>query len=158
VLLIRAAVEHWGGGLDVTVAAADYRVEYASIRQVRFAVFVDEQAVPASLEMDERDPECFHVLATTSDGKAVGTGRIDIADGGRIGRMAVLPEFRGQGVGAAIIEALHEYALRRDCSDVWCHAQIAARRFYERCGYTAEGAVFEEAGIDHITMRRPLRP
>jgi len=103
--------------------------------------------------MDERDAECFHVLATTSDGAAVGTGRIDIAAGGRIGRMAVLSEFRGRGVGKMILDALHEHARTHGCSQLWCHAQVAARGFYEGAGYVAQGDVFEEAGIDHITMR-----
>jgi len=125
---------------------------------VRFAVFVAEQAVPAELEMDERDAECFHVLASTSDGAAVGTGRIDIAAGGRIGRMAVLSEFRGCGAGQMILDALHEYARTHGCQALWCHAQVAARGFYERSGYVAEGEVFEEAGIDHITMRCRLTP
>jgi predicted GNAT family N-acyltransferase len=135
------------------VVSADYKLDSAAIRSVRFAVFVDEQAVPAELEMDERDPHCLHVLALDANGSAVGTGRIDIADGGRIGRMAVLAVHRGCGVGKALIHALHVRALAHDCTEVWCHAQVAARSFYERAGYVAEGAVFEEAGIDHITMR-----
>jgi predicted GNAT family N-acyltransferase len=140
------------------VVAADFRDDYAAIRSVRFAVFVEEQSVPPALELDDRDPECFHVLATAADGRAVGTGRIDIAAGGRIGRMAVLAEFRRHGVGTSIVDALHEFARKRGCREVWCHAQVAARGFYERSGYVPEGAVFEEAGIDHITMRCALRP
>ena len=117
----------------------------------------DEQAVPADLEMDDRDRECFHVLARDASGRPVGTGRIDVAAGGRVGRMAVLADFRGRGAGAAVIEALHAHARSRGCREVWCHAQVAARRFYERFGYVAEGDVFAEAGIDHITMRCRLR-
>ena len=35
-------------------------------------------------------------------------------------------------------------------------AQVTARGFYERAGYTAVGEEYEEAGIRHVTMRRPL--
>ncbi|MGD8324895.1 MAG: GNAT family N-acetyltransferase [Gammaproteobacteria bacterium] len=140
-------------GADIQIVAAEYSAALSAIRGVRFAVFVEEQAVPARLEMDDRDPQCFHVLALDADGAAVGTGRIDIAEGGRIGRVAVLASHRGRGVGGALIQALHSHAQQCGCDEVWCHAQVSARDFYERAGYVAEGAVFEEAGIDHITMR-----
>ena len=141
------------------ISAADYALDSAAIRTVRFAVFVDEQAVPANLEMDDRDPHCFHVLAHVAD-EAVGTGRIDIDEASRsarVGRMAVLAGYRGDGIGARLLEALHEHARQRDCVEVWCHAQLAAQSFYARAGYVAEGGVFVEAGIDHITMRRSLQ-
>lgn len=143
---------------DFRIAAADYANDFAAIRSVRFTVFVYEQAVPADLELDDRDPHCFHVLALTADGAPIGTGRIDLDDGGRIGRMAVLASHRNLGVGRALMQALHEHALASNLDEVWCHAQLAARNFYESAGYVAEGGVFEEAGIDHITMRCQLRP
>jgi len=145
-------------GRAFVVVPADYETDYAAIRAVRFAVFVGEQAVPAELEMDERDTECFHVLAKDSAGSPVGTGRIDIADGCRVGRMAVLAQWRGTGVGSEIIAALHEHARCEGHRRVWCHAQVAAREFYERAGYEAQGNTFQEAGIEHITMRCILEP
>ncbi len=138
------------------IVDADYAADAAAIRKVRFTVFVDEQAVPAELEMDDRDPKCLHVLALDLHGEPIGTGRIDIADGGRLGRMAVLASHRGLGVGRALIEALHAHAQAHNCSEVWCHAQTSAQGFYERAGYAAEGDLFEEAGIEHVTMRRRL--
>ena len=141
-----------------SVVPADYGVDHAAIRRVRFAVFVDEQAVPAELEMDERDAACFHVLAKDAAGLAVGTGRIDLDDGGRVGRMAVLRPWRSCGVGSQIIAALHAHARSHGCRRVWCHAQVAARRFYERAGYVARGNTFQEAGIEHVTMHCVLEP
>jgi predicted GNAT family N-acyltransferase len=108
--------------------------------------------------MDDRDPKCLHVLALDRQGEPIGTGRIDIEDGGRLGRMAVLASHRGLGVGRALIEALHAHANANGCKEVWCHAQISAQGFYERAGYVAEGDLFEEAGIEHVTMRRRLVP
>lgn len=139
----------------VTVKIADYRADYAAIRGIRFAVFVDEQRVPASLEMDERDPECVHVLALV-DGEPVGTGRLDPAKQGKIGRVAVLARARRTGVGRAVMERLHEVARSRGLGGVWCHAQVAAAPFYTRLGYRKVGGVFEEAGIDHVRMEKRL--
>lgn len=139
----------------VSVREADYVAEYTTIRAIRFAVFVDEQHVPASIEMDERDPECIHVLAFV-DGEAVGTGRLDVAKHGKIGRVAVLARARGYGVGSALMARLHEIARRYGLTDVWCNAQVAAAPFYEKLGYRRVGAVFDEAGIDHIRMIKSL--
>lgn len=141
--------------IAVSVKEADYAADYAAIRAIRFAVFVDEQRVPASLEMDERDPHCSHVLAFVG-GEAVGTGRLDVARHGKIGRVAVLADVRGSGVGRALMERLHEIAGRHGLDGVWCHAQVAAAPFYERLGYTVVGDVFDEAGIDHVRMERRL--
>jgi len=139
----------------VTVRIADYSADYAAIRGIRFAVFVDEQRVPASLEMDERDPECVHVLAFV-DGEPVGTGRLDPAKQGKIGRVAVLARARRSGVGRAVMERLHEIARDRGLVGVWCHAQVPAAPFYARLGYRKVGGVFEEAGIDHVRMEKRL--
>jgi|SRR5690606_9801180 predicted GNAT family N-acyltransferase len=139
----------------VEVRDADYARDYAAIRAIRFAVFVDEQRVPASLEMDERDPHCRHVLAFVGD-EPVATGRLDIARRGKIGRVAVLAAARRSGVGRAVMERLHALAAAHGLDAVWCHAQVTAAPFYERLGYAAVGDVFVEAGIDHVRMERRL--
>ena len=120
---------------------------------VRMVVFVDEQRVPAALEMDEKDAACLHAIAF--DGaRAVGTGRL-LPDG-HIGRMAVLKEFRGQGVGGEILEKLIEAARRRGDREVVLSAQVHALAFYRAHGFEGFGAVYEEAGIPHQDMRRTL--
>jgi predicted GNAT family N-acyltransferase len=139
----------------VEVRQADFAADYAAIRGIRFTVFVDEQRVPAELEMDERDAECVHVLAFV-DGEPVGTGRLDAAKRGKIGRVAVLAAARRHGVGRAVMEHLHELARQSGLTRVWCHAQVAAAPFYERLGYRIVGGVFDEAGIDHVRMERPV--
>jgi predicted GNAT family N-acyltransferase len=70
--------------------------------------------------------------------------------------MAVDASVRGRGHGAAVLAELHRQALLRSVSEIELHAQLSARGFYERAGYTAVGEVYEEAGIAHITMRRKL--
>jgi predicted GNAT family N-acyltransferase len=133
------------------VRIADFDADNAAIRRVRFAVFVDEQRVPPEIEIDARDRDCVHVLAFAAEA-AVGTGRIDLAQNGKIGRVAVIADRRGRGVGTALMQRLHAIARAHSLAPVWCHAQLAAVPFYERLGYRAAGEVFEEAGIAHVRM------
>lgn len=83
----------------------------AEARHIRELVFVREQGVPMALEMDDQDPRCDHALAYSAEGAAVGTGRL-LPDG-HIGRMAVLKQWRGKGVGALVLQALIERARER---------------------------------------------
>lgn len=122
--------------------------------RIRFTVFVEEQRVPPEIEMDEHDAQCVHALAYDARGRAIGTGRL-LPDA-HIGRMAVLKEFRGAGAGAAILLALIEEARRRGDAEVALSAQTHALGFYRRHGFSAEGEVYEEAGIPHQAMRKRL--
>jgi predicted GNAT family N-acyltransferase len=138
------------------VRDADFTADFASIRRVRETVFIDEQRVPRELEFDDRDPLCLHVLAF--DGTVpVGTGRLDLDYGGKVGRVAVVAAQRRSGVGTAVMERLHAVARARKQPRLWCHAQLTAVPFYERLGYVRSGDVFVEAGIDHVRMEYALR-
>src|SRR5690349_633974 len=92
-------------------------------QRIRFAVFVDEQRVPAELEMDEMDARCLHALAFHGN-EAVGTGRL-LPDG-HIGRMAVLKSWRGRGVGGAILQRLVQAARERGDREALLSAQVHA--------------------------------
>jgi predicted GNAT family N-acyltransferase len=138
------------------ITVADFESDYAAIRAVRFAVFVDEQQIPRELEMDDRDKVCTHWLATNERGDTVGTVRLDVDAGGKVGRLAVLARERGRGVGRALMERVHEHARAAGLVSVWCHAQASAARFYTRLGYRTASEPFEEAGIEHLRMEREL--
>lgn len=137
------------------IRAADFTADFALIRSVRYAVFVDEQRVPEEIELDERDPLCSHFLALERD-VAVGTARIDL-ERGKIGRLAVLADHRRRGIGRALMKACHDLARASALDRVWCHAQVAAVPFYERLGYRVSGETFDEAGIEHVRMIRLVR-
>ena len=131
----------------------DWERARAYATPIRFAVFVEEQLVPAELEMDEMDAKCLHALAFDGE-SAVGTGRL-LPDG-HIGRMAVLKGSRGKNVGSALLNALMDAARRRGDREIVLAAQVRAVPFYLRHGFAAEGPVYDEAGIPHQDMRRAL--
>lgn len=133
--------------------------DWPEVVDLRTRVFVQEQGVPPEIEQDDRDATAVHVLARDAAGRVVATGRLLLPEEGTtasLGRMAADSAVRGHGFGAAVLAELHEQARRHGVEAVELHAQVTARGFYERAGYTAVGAEYEEAGIRHVTMRREL--
>jgi predicted GNAT family N-acyltransferase len=131
--------------------------DWPEVAALRTRVFVEEQGVPAEIEQDAHDAAAVHALATDEHGRVVATGRLVVGEGrGVIGRMAVDASARGRGHGAAVLAELHRQAVALGLTEVELHAQLPARAFYERAGYTAVGDVYQEAGLAHVTMRRPL--
>jgi len=137
---------------ELRIELTDFATDRDVIYGIRRTVFVIEQAVPEEIELDELDPLANHVLAYLGD-RPVGTGRITAE--GRIGRMAVLAEFRGRGIGSAILDALIDIGRRGGMAGVFLSAQCHAIPFYERAGFVPTGPVYQEAGIDHRRMERP---
>ena len=125
---------------------------------VRTAVFVQEQGIPLEHEMDALDADATHVVLRNRYAVPIGTARLlQPSPGvGQIGRMAVVRLMRGSHFGAELVQTLLDVARQRGDREVILHAQCTVQGFYERLGFQAEGAVFEEEGIDHIAMRRSL--
>lgn len=138
----------------VRIVLGDWTTLGEQAASIRRAVFVDEQKVPADIELDEFDAVSLHALAFDAAGVVVGTGRL-LPDG-HIGRMAVLAGARGSGVGSALLQALMTAARGRGLVDVRLNAQTHALPFYARFGFMAEGDEFDDAGIAHRAMRRSL--
>lgn len=135
----------------ITVRLGDWRELAAQATPIRFEVFVDEQKVPADMELDEFDAQSCHALALAG-AEVVGTGRL-LPDG-HIGRMAVLADWRGRGVGAALLQALINEAERLGMRRLVLSAQTHALGFYLRFGFVPEGDVYDEAGLPHQAMLR----
>ena len=116
---------------------------------IRLTVFVEEQKVPEALELDANDPQAWHAIVF-ENGQAIATGRL-IRDG-KIGRLAVLKQYRGQGYGSKLLKALVDHGNNLGILDFYLHAQTSAIGFYEQLGFKQIDSEFNEAGIWHIKM------
>ena len=146
--------------MSAPVAVLAGPADWPEVTALRHRVFVLEQGVPAELEHDERDATAVHALSRDDAGRVVATGRLlpDAAGPGRavVGRMAAAAEVRGRGHGSAVLATLERAAAGCGQTEVELHAQVTARRFYERAGYRAVGQEHVEVGIVHVTMRKEL--
>ncbi len=137
------------------VEPANWMQDAEALRQLREAVFVVEQKVSREDEWDGLDPGCLHVIARETEGRRpIGTGRLSL--NGKIGRMAVLAQWRGQGVGSAMLRALIDLARERKMTRVYLHAQLSALEFYTKHDFVVSGEIFSEADIEHRRMQLDL--
>ncbi len=127
--------------------------DIAACRALRRTVFIEEQGVSEADEVDDLDDQAIHLLAT-EDGRAVGSARLMISgENGKVGRVCVLPEVRGTGLGAALMRAaVAEFRNWPAVRQVKLGAQIHALGFYERLGFVAVGPEYLDAGIAHRDM------
>jgi len=146
---------------QTSVLIADYRIVLGTwsshaegARMVREQVFLQERGIPAELEWDAWDASALHVLALDAQAQVIATGRL-LTQGaaGRIGRLAVLPEWRGKGVGQALLRRLLEAGLQHGLPSAFLHARQEASGFYEKSCFVQQGAPYLETGSPHVTMR-----
>ena len=132
------------------VQKATTKDELEKVFAIRKIVFVEEQNCPPELEW-EHEEESHHFLAL-SDHHPCGACRWRKTDHGyKLERFAVLKEFRGKGVGRALVAtALAD--LPADADYIYLNAQLDAMSLYAKFGFVAEGDQFEEAGIQHFKM------
>lgn len=124
-------------------------------RAIRQKVFVEEQGFMD--EFDDADASARHLVAL-DDGKPVGTCRFfPIADGAYIiGRIAVVAECRGKGIGALLVLAAEREIALAGGSRALIHGQTRVRSFYEKLGYTPFGDPDDEEGVPHIWLQKSL--
>ncbi|KAA1174958.1 GNAT family N-acetyltransferase [Marinobacter salinexigens] len=124
------------------------------IKDIRQAVFIDEQKVPPELEWDDTDEIADHYLAVTPDNKPMGVARMFTAleETARIGRMAILPEYRGLGIGESMLRHLIAEAAE-NYQELVLSAQEYAIPFYEKAGFHVCSETYDDAGIPHVDMR-----
>lgn len=141
---------------DFRVEPADFDADFDELRALRTAVFIDEQGILEEIEFDGIDGDCFHFIARDSQHQPIGTGRLTPDQ--KIGRMAVLKSWRGQGVGRALLIALLEKARKLGWTEVTLNAQTTVFGFYEKFGFVKVGDSFMEANIPHQMMHLELEP
>lgn len=124
--------------------------ELQIVFKIRHTVFVEEQHCPPELEWEFED-ESVHFLACFN-GMSAGAGRWRKTAGGyKLERFAVLPDFRGKGIGKALVKTVLA-DLPAGASPVYLHAQIPAMPLYAQFGFEKTGSAFDEAGIRHYKM------
>ncbi|MEX2474816.1 GNAT family N-acetyltransferase [Marinobacter sp.] len=124
------------------------------VRDIRQQVFVEEQQVPPELEWDATDEIADHFLAVDASNQPVATARLfsTLGETAHIGRMAVLPSWRGQGIGEAMLHHLIQENSGQ-FSEFRLSAQQHAIPFYQRSGFHVCSELYDDAGIPHVDMR-----
>ena len=139
-----------------TVIIVETPADWEACYAIRKTVFVEEQAVPLELELDEYDDVATHFLLRDGDAPLATARLLDKHGLAKIGRVAVLKEARGRGLGLVLMRAVLEEARRQGFTEAVLDSQTYAIPFYERLGFVAEGEEFDDAGIPHFLMRRRL--
>jgi len=138
------------------VERADTEESYEDALRVRYDVFVEEQGVPEDLEVDEHEESATHFVGY-DDGEPVAAARLReyVPEVGKVERVAVRESRRGEGFGAAVMDAVED-AAGESFDELYLHAQLHVEDFYADRGYERDGGEFTEAGIEHVAMRKRL--
>jgi predicted GNAT family N-acyltransferase len=138
---------------DFKIKLVDYTSEQLAIQSIRHQVFEVEQGVAHELEFDGQDETAQHLLAYWQQ-QPVGTTRIRYLSPqtAKIERLAVLPEFRGKGMGIKLMKAALEITQDMSLIEVIVHAQEYVKNLYLKLGFDVMGERFYEANIPHLKM------
>jgi predicted GNAT family N-acyltransferase len=121
-----------------------------SLRTIRTKVFIEEQQVPIDLEWDSQDTSAQHLLVLTSTNEPIACARL--LNNGSIGRMAVLKEWRGLGLGAKLLNKAIAFHRQQGISFITLSAQVHAIPFYQKAGFEVISTPYLDAGILHVDM------
>lgn len=138
---------------QIKIQCCRWRDQQATLSQIRRDVFVAEQQVPEDLEWDGEDETAWHFIATVNQ-QPVAVARL--LPSGQIGRMAVLRDFRQQGIATALLKQVEQFASEQGFGMLFLHAQTYISHFYEAHGFQPKGKEFMDAGIPHIEMTKLL--
>ena len=143
--------------MSIDVRVAEDPSDREDAFAVRREVFIEEQGVPEDIEMDGKDDKAIHFVASDA-GEPIGAARLREVDSGvgKVERVAVVDDRRGEGIGREIMDELECVAVERGLDRLVMHAQTHVEGFYSRLDYETTSDVFQEAGIDHVEMEKDL--
>ncbi len=138
----------------LTIRKYSWQLAPGAVKAIRKTVFIDEQHVPPEMEWDDTDSIADHFLALLPDNTPVAVARMfpSVTETAHIGRMAVLPAYRKQGVGEHLLQHMM-LAAAPDFQDIFLSAQTAAIEVYQRAGFHVCSLPYDDAGIQHVDMR-----
>lgn len=125
-------------------------LDQAQLKAVREVVFVQEQHVPLTIEWDNEDADAIHLLALDENENAIGCARV--LKHGRIGRMAVMPSWRGKGLGWALLKEAIAVCRQLGMLQVAISSQTHAIKFYQNAGFVVTSDAYIDANIWHVDM------
>ncbi len=142
--------------MNISIQITHWDEAKSQVMPIRHEVFINEQQVPEELEWDEFDQDALHAIVKKEQ-EVIGTARL-IIDGqdAKIGRMAILKEYRDQGIGQKLLSILIQTAKEKGAQECILHAQTHAIAFYAKSDFEPNGPIFDEAGIPHVEMRLML--
>ncbi len=142
--------------MNISIQITHWDEAKSHVMPIRREVFINEQQVPAELEWDGLDQDALHAIVKKEQ-EVIGTARL-IIDGqdAKIGRMAILKEYRDQGIGQKLLSILIQTAKEKGAQECILHAQTHAIAFYAKSDFEPNGPIFDEAGIPHVEMRLML--
>lgn len=144
--------------MNIYVRLITSEAELLQAHNIRREVFVNEQNVPESEEIDEYEHVCRHFLAISSNGTPCGAARWRfVSEGVKLERFAVVKAFRKKGVGSALVQKLLDDITNHpdfNHQKIYLHAQIEALPLYEKFGFHTTGPLFYECDIKHFKMIR----
>ena len=140
---------------DVKLVTTDEDRERAFA--LRKEVFVKEQGVPLSLELDEHDATAIHFIVNDGE-KTIATARLREIEPkiGKVERVCVLGSYRGKRLGVLIMKIVEQYAKNIDFKTLKLNAQSYAVPFYEKLDYVVTSPEFMDAGMPHRAMEKQL--
>ncbi len=141
---------------DYRIEPADYKADFKDLRAVRDSVFIIEQHLPADLEQDVKDPHSHHVIARDNHHNPVGTGRL--TPEGQISRIAVLHQWRNQGVGQSLLRTLIESAQKQGLTQITLETPRSTSGFFQKFGFIAKGERLNLDGNELQCMSMTLAP
>jgi len=140
--------------MDYQIKLTSWDTDKKHLSEVRRKVFIEEQKVPEELEWDEYDKDAIHIIVRDTQNNPIACARMKTD--GHIGRMAVLKNYRNNGVGSVLLNTLLKKAREVGTESVYLHAQVSAIPFYEKHGFIVCSEEFMDAGIAHKSMRLTL--
>jgi predicted GNAT family N-acyltransferase len=140
--------------MNARIRKYSWQLAPGTVKDIRQRVFVDEQKVPPELEWDGTDEIADHYLMVLPDNTPIGVARLfsTLGEVAHIGRMAILPAFRGQGYGQQLLRHLMAEA-GREFGELQLSAQEHAVPFYQGSGFHLCSDAYDDARIPHFDMR-----
>lgn len=125
-------------------------------KNIRETVFVNEQGF--NYEFDGIDDISTHLVLYIDD-KAAATCRFFLdkkKDTYLIGRIAVLKNYRGLGLGSQLLQSAENLITKKGGKLIRLSAQLQAVEFYRKNGYICESKTHYDESYPHVWMYKKL--